>query len=403
MSATGLFAGVDRSLFAASFARRLRAAGLDPTVTSVERCAAALGTVDAPSIGDLYWLCRLSFVARHRDLDRFDDVFRAVFDAEPGRIPTRQRGQARSRGATDDRLAAVRRPANGPSILAPALPWATRPSLAAAVPDDGKEEPIDQQVVHERRPTALGVDADRPFDALDEAELERVGALLESALVDWPERRSRRRRTTRSKGRVELRRSVRRAMHTGGDVFRLLHSEPRRRPRKVVVLLDVSGSMESYARAYLHLTRVLAVTHHAEVFAFATRLSRITPSVRLRRPAEAIEHVSTTVGDRFSGTRVATSVRELLHHRVWSTTVRGAVVVICSDGWDADDPVDLDRAMRRLALLTHRIVWVNPRAAADGFEPTTGGMAAALPHCDHFLAGNTARSMDEVVAAITAA
>jgi uncharacterized protein with von Willebrand factor type A (vWA) domain len=169
------------------------------------------------------------------------------------------------------------------------------------------------------------------------------------------------------------------------------------------VLLDVSGSMESYARAYLHLTRGLAITHHAEVFAFATGLSRITPSVRARSAVEAIDQQSEAVGDRFAGTRLATSLTTLLRHRVWNTTVRGAVVVICSDGWDADDPAQLERAMRRLSLLAHRIVWVNPRAAAEGFEPIAGGMAAALPHCDHFLAGNTARSMFDVVGAITAA
>ena len=137
------------------------------------------------------------------------------------------------------------------------------------------------------------------------------------------------------------------------------------------------------------------------MFALATDLTRITASVRLRSPADAIDHMSAAIGDRFSGTRVATSLHTLLHHRTWSSTVRGAVVVICSDGWDSDDPVELGRMMRRLSLLAHRVIWVNPRAAAAGFEPIAGGMAAALPHCDHFLAGHTARSMQEVIAAVT--
>jgi uncharacterized protein with von Willebrand factor type A (vWA) domain len=171
----------------------------------------------------------------------------------------------------------------------------------------------------------------------------------------------------------------------------------------VVVVVDVSGSMESYARAYLHLGRALAVGRRAEVFVFATRLSRITPSIRARSPAEAIDRVTAAVGDRFSGTRLGSSLRTLLHHRVWNTAVRGAVVVICSDGWDADDPEQLERTMRRLSLIAHRVVWINPRAAAEGFEPRTGGMAAALPFCDHFLPGDTARSMQDVLDAITAA
>ena len=109
-----------------------------------------------------------------------------------------------------------------------------------------------------------------------------------------------------------------------------------------------------------------------------------------------------TVSDRFSGTRLATSLQTLLHHRTWNTTVRGAVVLICSDGWDADAPEQLERSMKRLSLLAHRVVWVNPRAAAVGFEPSTGGMSTALPYCDRFLAGNTGEAMIDVVAAMTA-
>ena len=145
------------------------------------------------------------------------------------------------------------------------------------------------------------------------------------------------------------------------------------------------------------------MNHRAEIFAFATELTRITPSIRLRSPADAIEQISHNVGDRFSGTRLASSIAALLHHRAWNTTVRGAVVVVCSDGWDADPPDQLDRAMRRLSLLAHRVVWVNPRAAASEFEPLTGGMAAALPYCDQFLSGHSGHAMHAVIEAITAA
>jgi len=403
MTAGGLFVGVDRALFAASFAARLRRAGVATTLTGVERCAAALEAVGPLALADVYWLCRISFVAGPDELAAFDAVFRAVFDADPGRLPARNRGQRRHDPlAGADPLQRLPRGGDGPPAAGAALPWATLPSVVAGEPDD-EPEGEDDASMPLRRPSVAAVEADRPFDALDDDELERVGSLLEAAVTSWPQRRSRRRRTTRSRGPIALRRSVRAAMDTGGDVVRLLHTEQRRQPRRVVVLLDVSGSMESYARAYLHLTRGLAITHHAEVFAFATRLSRITPSVRQRSPSDAIEQVSDAVGDRFSGTLLASSISTLLHHRVWNTTVRGAVVVVCSDGWDADDPARLERAMRRLSLLAHRVVWVNPRAAAPGFEPLAGGMAAALPYCDHFLAGNTARSMADVVAAITAA
>lgn len=399
-----LFTGVDRAAFAVAFADRLRCAGVDVSFTAVEKFAAGLDAVGPLALGDLYWLSRLSFVTRHGQLDTFDDVFEAIFGVPAGRLPTQRRGQHRSVPSPEDELLRAL-PLAGSSATSDAasLPWATVPSIALdeATTDD-PDEASDDAVLRERRPSLVDTDADRPFDSLDDRELERVGALIEEAVTRWPHRRSRRQRPTHS-GRVALRRSIQRSMRTGGDVVTLLHTRPRRRPRPVVVVVDVSGSMETYARAYLHLGRALAVGRRAEVFAFATRLSRITPSIRLRSPADAIEHVTDAVGDRFSGTRLASSLRTLLQHRVWSTAVRGAVVVICSDGWDADDPEQLERAMRRLSLIAHRVVWINPRAAAAGFEPLTGGMAAALPYCDRFLPGNTARSMQDVVDAITAA
>jgi len=190
-------------------------------------------------------------------------------------------------------------------------------------------------------------------------------------------------------------------MRTGGDVVKLVATKPRSVPRRIIAVVDVSGSMETYARAYLHLARPLALRRDAEVFAFSTKVTRITTALRLRSPEAAIDGLGESVGDRFSGTRLAFSIGEMLRHRTWSTLVRGATVVIFSDGWDGDDPAEMDRQMRRLALRAHRVVWVNPRSAADGFEPLTGGMAAALPHCDAFLAGNTARSLDQVVAALS--
>lgn len=401
MTSSSLFVGVDRAVFAASFADRLRRAGVEVAFTGVERCTAAIGAVGAMSLADLYWLTRISFVNRQNQLATFDAVFDAVFETEMGRLPTPRRGQqTESRVADDDRLAPLRRTSDDTAGDAADVPWMTLPSVMLDVhtEDDG-----DAMAIPELRPTDATSDMDRSFDLLDEAELERVGRLLELAITRLPQRRSRRRRIVRTGGPISMRRSLRRAMHTGGDVVTLLHTTRRRKPRPIVVLLDVSGSMESYARAYLHLTRPLAMHHRAEVFAFATELTRITPSIRLRSPADAIEQISQHVGDRFAGTRLASSISSLLHHRTWNTTVRGAVVVVCSDGWDADPPEQLDRAMRRLSLLAHRVVWVNPRAAASKFEPRTGGMAAALPYCDHFLSGHTGQAMQDVIEAISAA
>ncbi len=405
MTGTDLFAGVDRALFAATYAARLRRAGIDVAFTSVERCAASLEAVGPLTIGDAYWVLRLSFITRHQDLLVFDEVFEAVFDVMPnietGWVPSRRSDPPIAAQDDDDAdaLLRLRRPPTDAAPTVAPLPWSTLPS--AGDEDDDVDEVDDHLAIPELQPAAGTVDMDRPFDLLDDAELERLGELLEASANSWPHRRSRRRRPARSGGPVALRRTMRTAMRTGGEVMSLAHERRQRRPRPVVVLLDVSGSMERHARVYLHLIRPLALVHQAEVFAFATDLSRITPALRSRSSTDVIDHMNESVGDRFSGTRVATSVRTLLHHRTWSTSLRGAVVLVCSDGWDADDPEELQRAMHRLALLAHRIVWVNPRAAATGFEPRAGGMAAALPYCDDFLAGNTGRSMRDVVLAMS--
>jgi uncharacterized protein with von Willebrand factor type A (vWA) domain len=372
---------------------------------AIERTTLALGAAGALTLADLYWLMRVSMVRDRGQLATFDAVFATVFESDLGRSSEWRGSQHRS--SPDEVLLGLRRAQpNAPSTTG-GVPWTTLPSVGdsdGGGDDDDMDAREDHAVIPELRPSAAADELDRPFDSLDHDELERVGLLLEGALHEWPDRRSRRRRLTRAHGGpIAMRRSLRDSLDTGGEVLTLVHTRPRRRPRSVVVVVDVSGSMESYARAYLHLIRPLAIKHRAEVFAIATELSRITPAVRLRSPTDAVDSVTAAVGDRFSGTRLASSLHQLLHHRTWSTMVRGAVVVVFSDGWDADDPVRLERVMQRLGRLAHRVVWVNPRAGADGFEPSTAGMAAALPHCDRFLAGHNARSMRDVIGAIIAA
>jgi uncharacterized protein with von Willebrand factor type A (vWA) domain len=322
-----------------------------------------------------------------------------------GRVPnvSAQRRAVDRPDEVDDHLIGLQRSTDDSAATSTTLPWATLPAAGDTDDDDLGLDDDDHIGLPELQPADVAAEMDRPFDLLDERELERIGAWLEASMNDWPQRRSRRHRPASTGGRIALRRTMRSAMRTGGDVVTLLRNRPQLRPRPVVVLLDVSGSMESYARIYLHLIRPLARAHRAEVFAFATELSRITPAIRHRTSADVIDHMNTVVGDRFSGTRLASSIATLLHHRTWSASLRGAVVLICSDGWDSDEPVALERAMRRVSLLAHRVVWVNPRAAGEGFEPLTRGMSAAHPYCDSFLAGNTARSRSDVVAALSSA
>jgi uncharacterized protein with von Willebrand factor type A (vWA) domain len=167
----------------------------------------------------------------------------------------------------------------------------------------------------------------------------------------------------------------------------------------VVLLCDVSQSMQAQATAYLHLMRALAVGWNAEVFAFATRLTRLTGSLTRRSPAEAIAAATAAVSDRFGGTRIAGNLEQLLSGR-HGGLLRGAVVLIGSDGWDSEPPERLARAMARLHRRAHRVVWMNPRAAAPGFQPRVATMAAALPHCDDFLPADTFAGLAAVIEAL---
>ena len=401
-AAPQLFHGVDRALFVSAFVEKLRGAGLTVSIGSSERAAQSLEAAGPVGLQDLYWLFKVGLTRRREDFAVFDQVFSAVFDFELNRTvkqSPRRNDQAQPIPTKeDDQLVSLPSPDHGGESEDVTVPWATRPSLQDAVDDDEGDD--DDQAIPELLPSSLERLADTPFDLLDEDELERVGAELELASRQWPMRRSRRTRRA-SRGRPDLRRTLRSSLRSGGEPLVLHTHRPRRRARPVVLLVDVSGSMERHVRPYLHITRALAVSGRAEVFAFATELTRLTPALRSRSAVDAMQRATEQVGDRFGGTKLASNLGVLLAHRVWSSMVRGAVVVIISDGWDTETPTELEARMRRLGRLAHQIVWVNPRVAAPGFEPLVGSMAAALPHCDHFLPGHSVRAMGDVLDAIS--
>ncbi len=398
-----LFTGVDRALFISTFSAKLRAAGLATPLSAVSRAAAAIEAVGPLTLAELYWACRVALVSERADIELFDRVFEAVFETTDNTRGTSQRNFG-GLSTTGDAEHRVKAQPNTPDEVSAGsgLPWATRPSVLDTAEEDVDDEvdDADDVMIPELMPSAEEMLVERPFDELDERELATVAAELEAAMTEWPMRPSRRRRRAHGGDRTELRSTLRHSMRSGGEPLTLITSRRRHRPRRVVVLVDVSGSMESFARAYLHVTRALVLAGQAEVFAFATELTRITTSLKHRSPTEAIEQASDAVGDRFGGTRLASSVRSLLAHQRWGGLVRGAVVVIVSDGWDSDAPDETERSMARLARRSHRVVWINPRAAANEFEPKVAAMAAALPHCDHFLPGHSRRAIDDVIAAI---
>jgi len=190
---------------------------------------------------------------------------------------------------------------------------------------------------------------------------------------------------------------IRRSLRTGGDpVDRPLRAR-KTVPRRLVLLCDVSGSMDSYARELLlFLHAAVGAGRGVEAFAFGTRLSRLTPDLATRDPVAALARCTAEVVDWGSGTRIGASLREFNEVYGRRGMSRGAIVVIASDGWEREDPTLVGREMARLARAAYAVVWVNPLKGNPDYQPLAGGMRAALPFVDRFLAGHNLRSLEEL-------
>lgn len=390
-----LLRGVDRAAFATALAMRLRARGVPVGFTAAEDLARALGAAPPDTRAALYWVARITLVRRQADLATFDEVFAAVFDHAPDGDPDNVSNDTRSAGES---LAPVPDAPAAPAApeSAGGLPWATLPPAIAGADDSDSPATVPQLL-----PSDLVALAGVRFEQLTPAQVNQLGDWLTSTLSAWPTRRSRRRRIHPSGHRVALRPTLARARRTGWEPMRLVRDRTLDRPRRVVLLCDVSQSMQAQATAYLHLMRAFALRTDAEVFAFATGLTRLTTVLAHRSAEVAVERATARVSDRFGGTRIATNVRALLRSR-HGDAVRGAIVIVGSDGWDSDAPVELAAAMARLRRRAHRLIWMNPRAGAPGFTPTVSTMAAALPYCDQLLPADTFASLAAVVRAVTA-
>jgi hypothetical protein len=235
----------------------------------------------------------------------------------------------------------------------------------------------------------------KDFEDLTWSETEQVKRLLQQAPWRIAERRTRRLRPNRS-GLVDLRRTARHSIRSGGELMRLLHRQPRLRRRPLVLLCDVSGSMERYSRLLLIFAHAIARREDVETFVFSTRLTRVTRMLRRRDLDRALGEVGKTVHDFSGGTRIGQAVAEF--NRRWARRVlgHGAVVILVSDGWDRGDPEQLAVELSRLRRMSHRLIWLNPLLGSEGYEPVTRGMAAALPHTDDFLAAHNVQALDEL-------
>lgn len=353
------------------FARTLRHAGVAATPDRVQTMLAAVDALGAADAGGVYWAGRLTLCAEPDDLPVYDAAFAAYFGS--GAVP---------------------RAPGRPLPMFPVLPSVSAPVAAGAEPrTDGRPPEVlavagsPVEVLRHRDVAALST--------MERDEVRRLLAMLAPAAAP---RRGRRRGPAR-RGRVDVRRTVRRALRHGGEPDRLARHARRVRPRRLVLLLDVSGSMTPYADALLRFGHA-AVRRRptlTEVFTIGTRLTRVTRLLRHRDPDVALRAAGDAIPDWRGGTRLADTLRAFLDRWGRRGTARGAVVVVCSDGWERGDPADLAVQLERLSRLAYRLVWVNPHRGKAGYAPLAAGMAAALPHLDDFVAGHSVAALAELV------
>lgn len=351
------------------FVRALRAEGVAAHTTQLASALHALTCVDPLDTEQVYWASRLTLCAEPDDLPRFDAVFDAWFRA---RLPIRP----------------------APESLAP-RPTARLRSLAGGA--DAADEGADSDDALRVAASDTEVLRSRDVAALTDAERDEVNALVTLLAPRVGRRPTRRYRPGRS-GQIDLRRTVRGMLRTGGEAAELVRRRPRTKPRRLVLLLDVSGSMSPYADVLLRFAHacVRVAPHTTEVFTIGTRLTRITRQLRHRDPDDALHAAGTAIPDWSGGTRLGEALRAFLDLWGQRGPARGAVAVIASDGWERGDAGLLGEQMARLSRLTRAVIWVNPHRGKDGFAPVTAGMSAALPHVDALLAGHSLDALQTV-------
>jgi uncharacterized protein len=347
------------------FGRALRAAGLPVGTGDVQTLCAAMAPLDPTDLVDLYWAGRTTLVTRRDDIPVYDEVFRAFF---LGIAATREDVVA---------LAATPSGATAQSVFV----------VPATEPGEDREDAARLGLAA----STVDVLRTRSFADCTAEELAALRRIMARIRVTPPRRRTRR-TVAATRGRTpDLRATVRKSLRTNGELVRLAWRQRRVRPRPLVLVLDVSGSMADYSRALLqfaHTTRRAA--RRVEVFCFGTRLTRITGSLRTRRPDEALRRAADDVVDWAGGTRIGDSLDAFVRDWGRRGMCRGGIVVICSDGLDRGDPQVLDTALARLSRLCHRVVWLNPHAAGA----RSLGMAIAEPYVDEVLSGHDLASLE---------
>jgi uncharacterized protein with von Willebrand factor type A (vWA) domain len=370
------------------FARALRAAGLPVTADRESGFLEAVAVVGLDREAATYWAGRATLCSGPDDLLRYDQVFTSWFS---------------------------RRPVTGPRPAAAApRPAASSLLHEAAGPADGDLDDADVLTVSA---SAAEVLRHRDVGGLDAAEKAMLAALFTTVRRPDPRRRTARRRAWH-RGEVDAQRTLRHQLERLGEPGRLAWRRRDTRARRIVLLVDVSGSMSSYADALLRLAHRWSSgggrggrgdrggrggRGAVEVFTMGTRLTHVTRAMRQRDPDRALVAAGDVVPDWSGGTRLGESLKAFLDRWGQRGMARGAVVVIFSDGWERGGVELLEEQMRRLRSLAHQVVWVNPHRGKAGYQPIQQGIVAALPHCHHLLAGHSLQTFDDLAGVVTRA
>ncbi|MCY4367838.1 MAG: VWA domain-containing protein [bacterium] len=362
------------------FGRLLRAHGVNVGAGQVLSYARAVADLDPADIGDLYWAGRVTLVNRQPDVAIYDAAFDAFFV-----------------GSEND---------------------SQPPMLALATADGDGENPesvsfgTDQRQLEileagdEELPAAGGPRAssaetlrNKHFDRWTDEEFRQLARLLPG--LHLPRKLSRRTRPSPRGPRIDLRRSVRDSLRHGGDLFRLRRRLRVERPRSIVLIVDVSGSMAGFSRALVQFSFGMSrASQRVEVFCFGTRLTRLTNAMRVRDPNSALDEATELVVDWDGGTRIGESLATYVRRWGKYRFNRGAIVIICSDGLERGAPDRLAWAMQRLSRQAHAVIWVNPLAGDPNFQPLARGLVAALPHVDELIAGHTIKGLEDLARAL---
>mgnify|MGYP003764858063 CR=1 FL=1 len=353
------------------FARALRAAGVPVTADREQTYLRAVATVGIDDQAATYWAGRATLCASPTDLARYDQVYTAWFSG------------LRS---------GVKAPRPQPVVLHSDLP---------ASEGEGGAGDEDTEAIR-----AMASDTEilrnRDIAELSTIERRRLGAMFSTLPAVRPTRRAHR-HTPSASGRVDARRTLRAQLRNLGEPARIHWRQRGTRPRRVVLLLDISGSMSSYADALLRLAHHMSRTETpVETFTLGTRVTHITRALAHPDPDRAIIGAGELIPDWSGGTRLADGLRLFLTRWGRRGTARGAVVVIASDGWERGSPADLAEQLRQLRRLAHRVIWMNPHRGRAGYEPIQSGIVAALPHCDEFVAGHSLAAFAAVIRAVNA-